>query len=127
MKVITRKIPARVSKIYQCQKCKNKYKSKARALKCEAQSIEQKLFRVGDAVTWREKRTCHNGKIYSLRGRIESVRGPVVPDEEYNIKWLQGALSGQHIFEYIVSWRCPHCSDELDNSFYGMELIKLKK
>lgn len=128
MKVITRQIPARVSTVYKCKKCKigGRYKSKVKALKCETLPIEPKLFRVGDKVTWREKRTCQSyNKNYSLRGKVTKISGPMLPDEEYNLKWLGAELSNKHVFEYLVKWQCRYCKEKMDGLFYGMELIKL--
>lgn len=128
MRVIKRKIPARVSVKYQCKKCKGRYGSKKNALKCEAQPIEAKLFHIGAAVTWREKRTCSaHDKTYSLRGKVSKILGPMLVDEEYDIKWLQRKLSGKHVFQYEVEWRCPYCHMKVEGLFYGMELIKVKK
>ncbi len=127
MRTITRKIPARTSIIYQCGKCKSRYKSKEKALKCEARPAEPKLFRLGDLVKWREQYHCDRyNKNYFPKGRVVRVLGPMLPDEEYNIKWLQNRLSGKHVFQYEVKWPCPYCGKPSGSLFYSPELKKLK-
>jgi len=128
MRIIIRKIPARVSTIYKCKKCKigGRYRSKAKALKCESQPIEPKIFRIGNHVQWREQYHCDRfGKNYFPKGKVVRIFGPMLPDEEYNIKWLQSKLSGKHVFQYEVEWLCPYCKDPKSNLFYSPELKKI--
>ena len=126
MRTITRKIPARVSVKYQCKKCRSSYGSKERALKCEAQPIESKLFSIGDHVKWREQHHCgYCEKNHFPKGKVVRIFGPMLPDEEYNNKWLQGELFGKHAFQYEVEWLCPYCKDPKSNLFYSPELQKI--
>lgn len=125
MKKIVGIIPKRTVVMYQCDKCKTKYRSSSRARKCELMPVEKKLFRVGDLVSWRELRTCVLGKNYRLRGKVVKILGPGLPDEDYNIKWLQGKLRDLHVFRYEVDWKCPFCRESQSGLFYGMELITL--
>lgn len=124
MKKITRTIPERTTTSYQCEKCKTKYGSLKRALKCEAMPVEKKSFEVDDQVSWREQNTCSAyGKNYRLKGKIKKIIGPILPDEEYNLKWLQGRLAGLHVFQYEVYWKCKYCHQPNSGLFYGIELI----
>ncbi len=119
-------VPRRVVRRYRCEQCRTKHRSRAQAARCEAMPVEERRFRVGDAVTWREPRHCSAfDRSYRVRGRVLSVRGPQLPDEEYNNKWLGGMLAGTHVFQYEVSWRCPHCKEPQAGLFYGAELRRL--
>lgn len=121
-----RKIVTRTTSVlYQFKNCKTKYKSKNSALKCESESVEDKIFKKGDRVTWIEERTCVYGGTYKIYGRVTTIRGPQLPDEEYNIKWLQRRLTGKHVYMYKVDWICPHCKQNCSGIFYSLELIKL--
>ena len=122
---IIRIIPERTVRLYQCTKCKTKYRSSKRATRCESLPIEERAFRVGDMTSWRELNFCSSyGKTYRLKTRVIRIVGPTLPDEEYNRKWLQSTLGGLHVFQYEVRWRCPHCRRSYSNLFYGMELRK---
>ena len=124
MRKITRTIPERTISRYQCENCKIKYYSPKRALKCEAMPVEKKYFRVGDTVSWREMNTCSAyNKNYRLKGKIKRIIGPILPDEEYNLKWLQSRLTKLHAFEYEVHWKCPYCDMSCSGLFYGIELM----
>jgi len=128
MKKITRRIPKRTVSNYQCEKCKIKYQSPKRALKCEAMPVEKKSFNVGDLVSWRELNTCSAyDKNYRLTGRVKKIIGPILPNEEYNLKWLRGRLTGLHVFRYEVYWKCPYCKKSNSGLFYGVELIPKNK
>ena len=127
MRTVIRKIPAKTTTSYQCSRCRTKYRSKAKALQCEAQITEEKVFKIGERVTWREPRHCQSyDKSYKLDGKVRKILGPTLPDEEYNFKWLGGRFSGKHIFMYEVSWRCPHCKEIQDGRYYSLELGKIK-
>lgn len=124
MKTITKTIPKRTVTSYQCEKCKTRYGSPKKALKCEAMPVEKKYFKIGNLVSLRELNTCGTyGKDYRLKGRIKKIIGPTLPDEEYNLKWLQNRLARLHVFQYEVHWKCPYCNQPNSGLFYGMELI----
>ncbi len=126
MKKIIKRVPSRTSTTYQCGKCKTKYRSEKKALQCESQTTEEKLFKLGDRVTWREQRFCTSYQPYYLKGNVRKISGPLLPDEEYNIKWLGSKLSGKHVFVYVVKWRCPYCKEAMEGQFYSLELRKIK-
>jgi hypothetical protein len=121
------KIPAHISTSYECEKCGRKYPSESRARKCESQPLEARKFKRKDLVSWREIKNCSTGRKYFIKGTVWDIVGPVLPDEEYNIKWLKGRLSGKHVYEYIVEWNCPFCMRNHEDRFYGPELIKVTK
>lgn len=124
MKTIIKIIPKRTVMSYQCEKCKTKYISPKKALKCETMPVEKKLFKAGDSVSWKELNTCGaRGKNYRLKGKITRIIGPALSDEEYNLKWLQNKLAGLHVFQYKVHWKCPYCNLPQSGLFYGIELI----
>ena len=127
MKTIREILPRRVRLTYVCKRCKTRYRNKKRALECDAKPIEEKLFHIGDLVKWREQYHCDRyNKNYFPKGRVARILGPMLPDEEYNIKWLQSRLSGKHVFQYEVKWICPYCNDPKSNLFYSPELKKTK-
>ena len=127
MKTIREVLPRRVRLTYVCKSCRTRYRNKKNALKCEAMPVEDKFFHVGDLVKWREQYHCDRyNKNYFPKGRVARILGPMLPDEEYNIKWLQSRLSGKHVFQYEVKWTCPYCGNSCGNLFYGMELKQIK-
>lgn len=124
MKRITRKTTR-----YQCDRCKTTYKTRAEALKCDETPVEDKAFAIGDNVVCDQKRRCstffvHN-RYYSIAGKITGIQGPILPDEEYNNKWLGGVLAKKHVYLYETSWICPRCRQECHGIFYGIELKKV--
>lgn len=127
MRTITRRIPAVTIKLYQCEICKTKYRSKAKALKCNSLGIENNpSLKLGDRVMWREQRFCQNRqKHYWMSGKIVRILGLTLADEEYNAKWLGGSLSNLHVRMYQVRWTCPHCNEKREGRFYSPELKKL--
>lgn len=123
---IQRRIPAHVSVSYQCEKCERKYRTPTKAQECESQPVEPKKFKVGDRVSWREAKECGQaGRNYFINAIVTKVIGPTLPDEEYNIKWLQGHLAGKHVYEYLLNWNCPYCTTEHAGVYYGIELLKV--
>lgn len=125
MKRIVKRIPEHTVIQYQCEKCKTKYKNRSKALKCEEMPVEVQQLKVGDRVTWLEMRRCAHGKSYRLCGWVVALKGPELPDEEYNNKWLGGKLNGTHVYMYEVVWVCPHCKTHCSGKFYLPELKKL--
>lgn len=127
MRTIREVMPRRVRFTYVCKRCKARYRNKKRALECDSLPVEEKVFRVGDLVKWREQYHCdRRNKNYFPQGRVVCILGPMLPDEEYNIKWLQSRLSGKHVFQYEVKWPCPYCGKPSGSLFYSPELKKLK-
>lgn len=127
MKKIVKVIPERTVVMYQCGKCKTKYRSFKRAQKCNLMPVEKKIFCVGDSVSCRRLNMCSRdmfGKSYRLKGMIVKILGPGLPDEDYNIRLLQGKLRGLHVFQYEVDWKCKLCNEPQLGLFYGMELVK---
>ena len=115
-----------------CSVCKTKYKSKSepkaveKALQCKNRSLEEKIFKKGDLVTNVELRTCSiTGGKYYFKGKVVRVLGPMLPDYEYEVKWLGGVSSrvNGHVFQYEVSFMCPHCK-EARKEFYYAPLLK---
>ena len=122
MKKITKTIVT-----YVCGVCGKNYKTEKQALSCEVRPIENPAWKIDDRVTWREKRQCANSnrKPYILNGKVIGLHEPQLVDEEYNRKWLGGALTGKHVHMYEVAWTCPHCQQKCYGLFYGMELKKI--
>lgn len=93
---------------------------------CEAQPVEQKIFKVGARVTWIEKKECgYSSRHYRIDGQVVAILGPQLPDEEYNKKWLGGELKNTHVYIYEVNWICPYCRQRCSGRFYSPELRKL--
>lgn len=124
MRTITKVLPRRIIRSYQCSICKTKYRTPKLAEACETMPVEPKKFKIGEKVRWRELKECHCGKVHFPKGKITKIKGPLVADEEYNHKWLGGALSGMHAYYYLVAWKCPRCKEPHDQFFYSPELIK---
>ena len=132
MKTIRRRIPARTNVSYQCWVCGTKYRSKKSAQKCEARTLEIREFSEGYWVRAKEKRHCGlTGKSYICEGIIVDVLGPMLPDEEYENKWLGGKterLNG-HVYQYEVQFICP-CCNKLKRAFYygpGLQSLEVVK
>lgn len=126
MKTITKVIPRRVVRSYQCTKCNTKFHTPKLAETCNAMPVEEKKFKLGDKVRWHEQKYCDKiKKYYPLIGIIAKISGPVVPDFDYNARHLSGKLSGMHVHIYLVAWSCPHCGRKLDRYFYSPELKKI--
>ena len=119
--------PRRQKVLYQCEHCKTNYKRRQRAMDCEAEPVEDIVFKVGDRVTWTEKRGCTHayGQDYCIDGLVVAVCGLQLPDEEYNNKWFGGRLAGKHVHMYQVNWECPYCLLKYSRRFYSLELKKL--
>ncbi len=126
MKKIVKNIPAKVSISYQCKTCKTKYRTVTAAKKCEARILEKREFKVGDAVYPIQKRHCQVvSQAYRPKGKIIKIFGPMLPDYEYETKWLGGKterLNG-HIFQYEVKHICP-CHNEKYTCLYFTPEIK---
>lgn len=119
----------RVKIEYQCQVCKTKYPTKKEALACESRALEEKKFVVGDLVEAKEEREClkHN-ESYSVRGIVTKIIDPQAPDEEYEIKWLRiPERRRQHVFQYEVTYHCPHCGEKCAPPYYAPEIEKVDK
>jgi len=112
---------------YRCVVCKTDYHKAREARECEAKPCEKKVFGLGDRVSNKNPRTCDFDKEYTFQGRIIEIRGPLPPDEEYEIKWLGGKRLDRHVFAYIVEYRCPICKTIKTAMYYAPELILLSK
>lgn len=128
MRIIRQIIPRKIEVWYQCKICKTKYRSPEQALACEARPLESKVFSVGDFVAVKEKRPCTCGRQYTLHGQVVKKLGPQVPDDEYEVKWIQiPGRRGQHVFMYQVEGLCPHCKEKRSTHCYGPEISKKRK
>jgi len=112
MKKIITVVPRRVIHSYQCETCGTKYSKKEQAQKCEARIKEKKFFKKGDLVKGSaEYHACnHTGTDLSFlpKGKVIRVIGPILPDYEYEVKWLGAKaerLNG-HIYLYEVEFPC---------------------
>src|SRR3990172_422212 len=101
----------RAEALYRCDVCKTEYLKKRAAQRCEASPVEDREFRRGDAVRAVERRSCFlcRPKTYIVRGKVSKVIGPVLMDEEYSKKWLNGRGLGMHVFQYVVAFVKPCC------------------
>src|SRR3989344_4816404 len=108
MKKITRRVPAHTVHSFQCEVCKTKYRTEKQAQECESRTKEMKIFWVG----------------YMAIGKIVKIEGPVLPDYEYECKWLGGDPKrlNSHVYEYWLSFKCPHCGEKRKHPYYGPEL-----
>lgn len=114
---------------YQCDICKTKYEKASDAEKCEARTLEEKKFKVGDLVQAIEKRQClssEGSKEYICKGKIVKIIGPMAPDEEYEIKWLNSERLNNHVWEYEIEYICPHCGEKKGARYYAPEIRKTK-
>ena len=111
MKKITRRVPAHTNRSFQCEICKTKYRTAKQALECEARIKEKKVFKIGDVVRGYECHVCsHEGadRNFLPEGKIVKILGPMVPDYEYEVKWLDGRperING-HVYLYEVIYKC---------------------
>lgn len=131
MKKLVRRVPAHTVRSFQCEVCGTKYRTANQAKKCEARVQEEKVFGKMDVVRILECRICsHMGKDRPCRsfGRIEKVIGPMLPDYEYEVKWLGGKaerLNG-HVYLYLVRYLCK-CRRVRADIFRAPELRLLKR
>ncbi|MDP1718873.1 MAG: hypothetical protein Q8L24_00390 [bacterium] len=110
---------------FRCDVCKTEYDNKKDAKLCESRLVEMPMFRKGDAVRAIEGRRCVCSKTYLVRGMVTRVIGPVLMDEEYSKKWLNGWMLGRHVFEFGVSFTTPCCEEKTSAIYYGLELKSL--
>ena len=109
VRTITRKIPARTIRSYQCLVCKTKYRHKKLAEKCADRVLEKINFNIGDQVKINLYHICNiDEKSFYPKGRVVKILGPMLPDEEYERKWFGGYSErlNSHIFQYEVAFYC---------------------
>ena len=130
MKKIVRRVPAHTVRSFQCEVCGTKYRSAKQAIECESRTKEKKAFRVGDRVLAIEARFCNKNSSFSYMaiGKIVKIEGPVLPDQEYERKWLGGDSKrlNSHVYKYWLSFKCPHCNEKRKHPYYGPELRSKK-
>ena len=130
MKKIVTRVPAHTVRLFQCEVCETKYHSAKQAEKCEERLKEKKAFRVGDRALAIEARFCGKNSSFSYMaiGKIVRIEGPVLPDYEYERKWLGGDLKrmSSHVYKYWLSFKCPHCKEKRLHPYYGPELRSKK-
>jgi len=114
---------------WQCRTCKAKYKKKRDAADCERKGTEEQVFQIGDSVRNREPRQCHNGKNYHFHGKIIKVVGPEPPDEDYERRWLGGQSErlNNHVYSYVVEYRCSICREKKEAIYFAPELLPIKR
>lgn len=111
---------------YRCSTCRKTYDRRTQATACAKRLVQEKKFAIGDRVIGRESRECQSAhKSYKPIGCVMDIRGPIMVDEEYNIKWLQNAFANVHTWEYVIMWNCPHCGEHRGGSYYAPELKRL--
>jgi len=132
MKKIVKKIPARTSIQYQCEICGTKYRKAAAAKKCEARILEEKKFKVGDKVLIIPARACSQvhttrafGKPFWPKATVVKVLGPMLPDYEYEVKWLGSRGLNNHVYQYEVKYDCL-CGRKRGDLLYLPELYPFK-
>lgn len=115
---------------YQCSVCKTKYRKLSDARECEAKTLEEKKFKIGDQVTNIEPRLCSrkNMRLYKFKGEIIKLIGPLCPDFEYEVKWLGGDSKrlDSHIWQYEVKYICPLCGRQKTTVYFTPELKKIE-
>lgn len=130
MKVTRRRIPARTVISYQCETCGTKYRTAEQALKCEARIKEKQVFKRGDFFRAYERHVCnHKGrdKEFLPGGMVIKVLGPMLPDYEYEVKWLGSRperLNG-HVYQYEVEYQCS-CGRPRFTLYWTPEIFLVK-
>ena len=118
----------RVVTTWRCSVCGTDYNALKSADRCAAMPVEPRFFKKGDRVTWRSSATCDHGRnrnrSFRLKGTVVRIRKPEPPDEEYNNKWLRGALTGKHVRMYEISFPC-FCKKPRSILLYAAEMEKL--
>ncbi len=132
MKKIVKEIPAMTSVSYQCEVCKTKYRSEKQAKECEERILEEKLFKVGDKIIIIPARTCDQvgstwafGKPFWPKATVVKVLGPMLPDYEYEVKWLGSRGLDNHVYQYEVKYNCL-CGDKRGDLLYTPEMRQFK-
>lgn len=111
MKTTIRRIPAHTARSYQCEVCGTKYRTAEQAKKCEARIKENKTFKKRDVVRGYERHVCSHksgDEKFLPEGRVIKIFGPMIPDYEYEVKWLDGRFEriNGHIYLYEVAYEC---------------------
>lgn len=121
------KVTKKIVSIFTCEKCGTGYPTPGEAADCEKRRIEKCVFKPGDRVRARGKRTCYNGTEYVMRGKIQEHSSVECPDEDYENRHLGGKESrlNSHVRVYTVKFICPVCKDSKVSMFYAPELEKL--
>lgn len=105
-----------------CSKCNTPYHTLGGAQKCSAMPIEPRRFAKGDNVTSLEPAVCdHGNRPFHLTATVFRVTKPAPPDEEYSKKWLDGKLTGMHVRQYEVAFRCL-CGQTRSMLLYSAEM-----
>lgn len=108
-----------------CGRCFTKHSTFSRAQKCAAMPVEPQQFAKGDRVTWREPAMCDRStRSFRIKATVVGVRRPEPPDEEYNLKWLGGKLTGKHVRQYEVAFSCS-CGRARTMLLYAAEMKRL--
>lgn len=132
MRKITRRISAKVVTSYRCDVCKEKYDNPGFAKACEARKLEKKRFHLGQLVRAVMQRTCYGSiasgaKRYVAKGEVVKIHGPMLPDYDYEVRWLGAKRTDWHVFRYEIMFTCPHCHETKTSLYYGPELRAVKK
>ena len=129
MKKIVKEIPARTSITYQCKDCKTKYRSEKKAKECEERVLEEKLFKVGDKIIIIPARVCNDGefnwKSFWPKAKVVKILGPMLPDYEYEVKWLGSRGLNSHVYQYEVEYNCL-CGKKRGDLVYTPEMYRFR-
>ncbi len=129
MKKIVKQIPARVSTTYQCEVCKTKYRTAEKAKECEARVLEEKIFKVGDAIIIIPARVCDSGrfnqKSFWPKATVGKILGPMHPDYKYEVKWLGSRGLNSHVYQYEVKYNCL-CGRKRGDLVYAPEMYRFR-
>ncbi len=131
MKKIVKKIPARTSVTYQCETCKTKYRTAEKAKECENRILEEKIFKIGDEIIIIPARACSNGrfnwKSFWPKATVVKILGPMLPDYEYEVKWLDSRGLNSHVYQYEVEYAC-FCrrEDKRGDLLYAPEMFRFQ-
>ncbi len=132
MKKIVGKIPAKTSVSYQCEFCKKKYRSEKKAKGCEERILEEKIFKVGDNVIIIPARACDQvgsrspfGKSFWPKATVVKILGPMLPDYEYEVKWLGSRGLDSHVYQYEVKYTCL-CGRKRSDLVYTPEICRFQ-
>lgn len=97
---------------YRCAVCKTEHERKSDAAACEAGGVEEKKFKVGDAVRAAGFRRCVQGHRYVCRGKVMKVIGPVPYCLEEHGKGFGLMSATGHIYMYEIATGCAKCGSK---------------
>lgn len=115
----------RTKTFYRCGICGTEHARRSDAKACEAGGVEEKKFRIGEAVRAREPRRCVQGHRYACSGKIVKVIGPVPYSAEEHGKGFGLWSAAGHIYMYEIATGCPTCGSKTRVRYPAASLRRL--